>query len=154
MFCTICKREVDDDTIYCPFCGTKLVNTDNTTDQIKIKRHVSITIGIIILIINLLFHIYGIINAAVYSDMNSFFGQLVMISAVSVASYYLWTSKEIGGIVGVIYAIVGIIGIISNIISPITSPDGYVYSSLDAIVFTFLDITLIISLFIGWKSLK
>lgn len=76
MFCTICKREVDDDTIYCPFCGTKLVNTDNAIGQITTKRHVSITIGIIILIIDLLMHVFGIINAAAYSDVNVLFVQL------------------------------------------------------------------------------
>lgn len=148
VFCYKCGREIEEDTIYCPFCGTNLKTKDQPIT--KTKRHVSITLCVILLCVFFLLHIFNMIDFMTYGYLTESVGQLFFGVFVLVAAYFLWKSEGIGGIIGIAYAILSIISVLSL---PFVLPEAE-YSIYDIIFDVCSNIVLIILIIIGWKHLE
>lgn len=153
MFCPRCGKETGEDAIYCPFCGTNLIER-KTQPTTTIKRHTSITMSVILLSVFFIIDFISIVDAVTFSDLSYFYVRLFIGVLVLVAVYFLWKSKEIGGILGIVYSIIGMIIGLVNFILKIPDPSGFTFTVYDLIFYEVGSIALIILIAIGWKSLK
>lgn len=148
VYCPNCGREIEENAAYCPFCGAKLEETP-AQPPTAIKRHVSITLSVILLCIFFLVHILNMIGFLTEEDLAASLGQLFFGMFALVAAYFLWHSKGIGGVIGIMYAI---LSTISSLSLPFSEEIEYsVYGIIFDVCF---NIVLIILIVIGRKSLK
>lgn len=147
-FCPNCGKEVKESIVFCPFCGAKLAESE-TRPTTETKRHLSLTIGAILLFISSLIHIINMVNYITYGDPATGIIQLFMCIFAAVAGYLLLKSKQIGAIIGIAYSI---ISIISSVSMSVQFP-AY-YTVYDMLVDLCFDIATIIVIVVGWKHLK
>ena len=153
MFCPGCGKEIEEDAVYCPFCGAKLAEASAQQPTAR-KRHVAITASVILLCFFFLMYILTVIDFITYEGFTTgAILHLFMGAFALVAAYFLWQSKGIGGVIGIVYALI-------EMLWPLTSYSlglyalGIQYALLDLAFDTGLDAILIILIVIGRKSLK
>lgn len=87
MFCDNCGDNIDDDSIYCPSCGTKLIVQD--IDIKKASFLLKIT-GVLIIIVG----VFGIINTVISGINNLYQNIFVLLYILGVIYGYRLTKKD------------------------------------------------------------
>jgi len=143
-----CRKEVKEGADFCPFCGTKLAESE-ARPTTETKRHISITVCAVLLFISSFIHIINIVDFIAYGDLATSIIQLFMCIFAAVAGYLLLKSKQIGAIIGIAYSIISIISSISLVVQL----PAY-FTVYDIMLDLCLDTATIILIAIGWKHLK
>ena len=147
-FCPNCVKEVSEGAVFCPFCGTKLAESE-ARPTTETKRHISVTVCAVLLFTSSFIHIINMVDFIAYGDFAGSIIQIFMCIFAAVAGYLLLKSKQIGAIIGIAYSIISIISSISLVLQ--LSAYLTVY---DILLDLCLDTATIILIVIGWKHLK
>lgn len=154
MFCTSCGREIDDDAIYCNYCGKKTINEENVIEYDIINdikdidiSSLSIKICVILLTIVLIKSIIDIITIYII-DKNINIGQAIFMIIFMISIISILKSNKIG-----IAALITFISfkIISSIYYHFQNSE---YLLRNLIVDEIFYVILIILCIIGWKKLN
>lgn len=162
MFCTNCGNQIDDDMLYCIYCGDKILLDDSAEQGIEkivdnidykdnyVSKGFDITfteLSIILLMIGLAISIINII--IVGKDTSYIIGQIIFGLIFVISGILLWKSKKIGGIILIPFVS---LKMISSIYYYLENYNGYLIKNL--IIDEIFYLAIISLIILGWKNLK
>ena len=158
MFCTNCGRQIDDDAIYCNYCGERILVEEKVEEKVEeLKSSIikdvdiskkSMELCILLLIIGSIASVVNIIRFYILGkDVNYIFGQTIFMLAFIVSTILLWRSKKIGSSILISFVL---FKMISSIYYYLETANGYFIKNLIADeIFYMIIISLLV---ISWKN--
>ena len=168
MFCTNCGNEIDNDSVYCNYCGNKILEgiEEKNVEEKELERidetlqvhdilkdinisTISVTLCIILSITGLIASIINIANFYdTEKDVSYIFGQIIFGSVFIISTILLWKLKKIGGAILISFTL---FKMISSIYYYSTS---YEYLIKNLVCDEIFYLTIVLLTIIGWKVLK
>ena len=163
MYCTNCGKEIHEDTVFCTYCGIKILKEEehkeeeHKEEEHKEEEHkeeeerdlfkdIDISIGSIRLCMILLIvgSVSSIINIVSYKNVNNF-GQIIFGSVFIVSIFSLWKLNKIGATILLTFVSFKII----------STTYYYMETKLLNLIFDqIFYIAIILLILVGWKKLK
>ena len=148
MFCTNCGKEIDDDAIYCSYCGVKVSIEEERKEEhnilnINIISKESTKLFLILLVVGL---ISSIVNIIIYNTTI----QVIFVLIFAISIFSIWRLNRIGITILMIFAL---FESIVSILYYFRSVD-HEYLLPNLIIDELFYIIIIILILINWKKFK